>query len=135
MVVVAPAAWRCQRWQLDNNNVFLNDYLYCQWCRARRPVSLVYASSSCLPNGSKIVLRYQNPHVLTSLAVCPSRGRGGGESNDGGGNGGTTGDPDRARDALLCYGDRIALQSRATRCILGIRRAERRTPRPTPKYQ
>ena len=63
---------------------------------------------------SKVMLRYWNPRVLTSLAVCPSRGQGEGESNDGGGNSRTTGNPDRASDALLCYRDRIALQLRAT---------------------
>ena len=79
VVVVAPAAWRHQRWQLDNKDVFPDDNLYRQWCCACYSASLVYASSSCLPNGSKVVLRYRNPRVLTSLAVCPNRGRGGGD--------------------------------------------------------
>ena len=78
VVVAAPAAWQRQRWQLGNNNVFPDDNLYSQWCHARRPMLSVYASSFCLPNRFKAVLRYQNPHVLTSLTVCPNRGWGGG---------------------------------------------------------
>ena len=113
------------------NDVFPDDDLYRQWCPAHCPASLVYALSSCLPYGSEVVLRFRNPCVLTSLARCPDRGGGG--SDNGGSDSETTGNPDRARDAVLCYRDRIVLPLCATRRVLGVRRAERRMSRPTPK--
>ena len=37
-----------------DNDVFPDDDLYRQRCRARRPASLVYTTSSCLPYGSEV---------------------------------------------------------------------------------
>ncbi len=53
-----------------DNDVFPDDDLYRQRCRAHRPASLVYVSSSCLPYGYEVVLRFQNL-LLTSLAGSP----------------------------------------------------------------
>ena len=66
----------------DDDDVFEDDDLYRQRCCAH-PTSSIYASSSCIPYGSEVVVRFRNPRVLSSLALRPRGfgGEGGGASS------------------------------------------------------
>jgi hypothetical protein len=57
----------------DDNDYFENYVLYQQRCcdGTTNPTSSSYTSPNCIPYGSEIVLRFRNPHVLTSISVHP----------------------------------------------------------------
>ena len=60
----------------DDNDYFENNDLYQERCRdgtnpTQEAASSSYTSPNCIPYGSEIVLRFRNPHILTSISVHP----------------------------------------------------------------